>query len=83
MKKIAGSASAADLWWKLAASRLISVVIGAVGMQVLWVEEQSYNRPCGAAVKGRQVGVGESGDCLHKVQQQEGQQKPEAAGLEA
>lgn len=58
-------------------------MIAAGGWQVLWVKEQSYNRPCGAAVKGRQVGVGKPGDCVHKVQQQEGQQEPEAAWLEA
>ena len=50
--------------------------------QVLRDQERADSGPCGAAVQGREVGLGESGDRLQQVQQQEGQQEPQAAGVD-
>ena len=51
-------------------------------MQVLRDAERADGGSCGAAVQGREVGLGEPGDRLQQVQRQEGQQEPQAAGVD-
>lgn len=54
-----------------------------VNVQVLWCEDRPDAGSCQTGVKGRQIHLGEHGDCLHGVQRPQGRPQPEEAGLDA